>query len=106
MSTKSQATSEDLYHVPENGKAELFNGELKLMLPAGDSHGLLPCTGGKFLQGAPLFAFEVPSEGDFGPAAEREIAAKRRDYFAAGTANQRYRLTCTARLAHGGLAWL
>ena len=25
------------------------------------------------------------SEGDYGPAAEREIAAKRRDYFAAGT---------------------
>jgi Uma2 family endonuclease len=27
----------------------------------------------------------VRSEGDYGPAAEREIAAKRRDYFAAGT---------------------
>jgi hypothetical protein len=30
-------------------------------------------------------AVEVRSEGDYGPAAEREMAAKRRDYFAAGT---------------------
>jgi Uma2 family endonuclease len=34
---------------------------------------------------APLFAAEVRSEGDYGPRAEREIAAKRADYFAAGT---------------------
>jgi Uma2 family endonuclease len=40
--------------------------------------------GGKFLGGAPIFAVEVRSEGDDGPAAEREMAAKRRDYFAAG----------------------
>jgi Uma2 family endonuclease len=131
MSIKSQATIEDLYHVPENGKAELVDGELKLMPPAGDSHGSTtleiavslrayarrtgvgraygdnvgfivdlpnrksfspdaayyvgPRTGGKFLEGAPVFAVEVRSEGDYGPAAEREMAAKRRDYFAAGT---------------------
>ena len=42
-------------------------------------------TRGKFLQGAPIFAVEVRSEDDYGPAAEAEIAAKRRDYFAAGT---------------------
>lgn len=28
MSTEIQATVEDLYHVPENGKAEIVNGEL------------------------------------------------------------------------------
>jgi Uma2 family endonuclease len=39
----------------------------------------------RFYEGAPLFAVEVRSEGDYGPAAEREIAAKRADYFAAGT---------------------
>jgi Uma2 family endonuclease len=39
----------------------------------------------KFLQGAPDFAVEVRSEGDYGPAAERAMAAKRKDYFAAGT---------------------
>jgi Uma2 family endonuclease len=34
---------------------------------------------------APEFAVEVRSEGDYGPAAEREIVAKRADYFASGT---------------------
>lgn len=44
-----------------------------------------PMTGMKFLEGAPAFAAEVRSESDYGPAAEDELAAKRRDYFAAGT---------------------
>jgi Uma2 family endonuclease len=39
----------------------------------------------KFVQGAPVFAAEVRSEGDYGEAAERAMAAKRADYFAAGT---------------------
>jgi Uma2 family endonuclease len=39
----------------------------------------------KFYDGAPVFAAEVRSEGDYGPAAERGMAAKRADYFAAGT---------------------
>jgi len=41
--------------------------------------------GMKFLQGAPIFAVEVRSENDYGAIAEREIAEKRADYFAAGT---------------------
>src|SRR5271169_4056636 len=131
MSTKTQATIEDLYHVPENGKAEIVDGELKLMSPTGDlpassaaeifvslraharetgvgrayadnvgfivnlpnrrsfspdaAYFVGPRTGGKFLEGAPVFAAEVRSEGDYGPAAEREMSAKRRDYFAAGS---------------------
>ena len=36
-------------------------------------------------EGAPLFAVEVRSKNDYGPAAEQEIAAKRADYFACGT---------------------
>jgi Uma2 family endonuclease len=44
-----------------------------------------PPPGAKFLQGAPIFAAEVRSEDDYGPAAERAMAAKRADYFAAGT---------------------
>ncbi len=44
-----------------------------------------PTTGMKFLKGAPDFAAEVRSEGDYGPAAEQRLAAKRADYFAAGT---------------------
>lgn len=42
-------------------------------------------TGMKFLQGAPIFAVEVRSENDYGAKAEKEIAEKRADYFAAGT---------------------
>jgi Uma2 family endonuclease len=44
-----------------------------------------PTTGMRFLEGAPDFAVEVRSEHDYGPAAERRLAAKRADYFAAGT---------------------
>jgi Uma2 family endonuclease len=39
----------------------------------------------RFLQGAPVFAVEVRSENDYGPAAEAELAAKRADYLTAGT---------------------
>jgi Uma2 family endonuclease len=131
MSTKTEATIEDLYRVPGNGKAEIVNGELVLMSPTGgvpgrasgeiyvslreyerrtkngyafpDNVGFvvnLPhrrsfspdaafyvgkLKGGHFLEGAPVFAAEVRSEGDYGAKAEREMAAKRRDYFAAGT---------------------
>ena len=131
MPTKTQAMIEDLYHVPENGKAEIVNGELQLMSPTGDlpssaggeiyislhaharrtgqgraypdnaafivnlpnrrsfspdaAYYIGPRTRGKFLEGAPIFAVEVRSEGGYGPAAERKMAAKRRDYFAAGT---------------------
>lgn len=38
-----------------------------------------------FLEGAPAFAAEVRSKGDYGPRPEEEMAAKRADYFAAGT---------------------
>ena len=41
--------------------------------------------GMKFCEGAPVFAVEVRSEGDYGRAAERAMAAKRADYFACGT---------------------
>jgi Uma2 family endonuclease len=129
MSTKVEATIEDLYKV--EGKAELVNGEIILMSPtggrpgyAGDAitsslfiyskrtkHGLavgdnkafvvdLPHRKsfspdaayhiGKdadmdFYKGAPVFAVEVRSKGDYGPRAERRMAEKRADYFAAGT---------------------
>lgn len=156
MSLKTKATIEDLYRVPENGKAELVNGELVIMtatgflpgfaggeiysslrdygfaskrgyglpdnvgylvnlppregvsvwwestkgwqelvtdLPkrnsfspdAGFFTGTLPRQLGKFLEGVPIFAVEVRSENDYGETAEKEIAAKRVDYFDAGT---------------------
>lgn len=129
--TKNEATIDALYHVPDNGKAELVGGRLVPMSPTGGTLGFaageifaslrehkrkhdggyafgdnvgflvnLPgrksfspdaawfvgaLQGLKFLQGAPRFAVEVRSEGDYGPKAERAMAKKRRDYFAAGT---------------------
>lgn len=44
-----------------------------------------PRAGMKFLPQPPDFAVEVRSEGDYGPAAEKAMASKRSDYFAAGT---------------------
>jgi Uma2 family endonuclease len=129
MSANTRATIEDLYKV--DGKAELVNGEVVEMPPAGDEPGraslkvaarLLiheqrtgssraypdgtgfhvnlphrgafspdaayhtgPRTGMRFLEGAPVFAVEVRSEHDYGPAAERAMQDKRADYFACGT---------------------
>jgi len=45
-----------------------------------------PATEGRFMQGPPAFAVEVRSQGDYGLRAEREMLAKRTDYFTAGTA--------------------
>ena len=129
MGTKTRATIEDLYKV--EGKAELVNGEIVEMPPAGDDpngaslnvamslrayekrtgqgraytegagfHVHLPHreafspdaayhighrTGMRFLEGAPIFAVEVRSENDYGPAAERAMKEKRTDYFTCGT---------------------
>jgi Uma2 family endonuclease len=129
MSTKVEATIEDLYKV--EGKAELVNGEIILMSPTGyrpnyaagqifssllayskrtkngrvvtdncafvvnlphrrsfspDAAFFVGAEPGmKFIDGAPVFAIEVRSEGDYGPRAERAMAKKRADYFTAGT---------------------
>ena len=39
----------------------------------------------EFLDGAPVFAVEVRSKTDYGPAAEQAMKDKRADYFACGT---------------------
>lgn len=129
MSPKTRVMIEDLYHV--EGKAELVNGEIVAIPPAGDEPGaagfeiaaslrayarrirrgraypdgtgfhvnlphreafspdaayhVRPRTGMRFLEGAPIFAVEVRSENDYGPAAERAMKEKRADYFACGT---------------------
>ena len=131
MSSRTRATIDDLYRVPENGKAELVNGEIVLMAPTGgipgrdggriyislddyerrtgrdyafpENDGFVvdlphrgsfspdaafhpgPLQGGRFLDGAPIFAVDVRSETEYGEKAERELAEKRADYFAAGT---------------------
>jgi len=128
MSTKVEATIEDLYKV--EGKAELVNGEIVEMAGTGglphyaarqitlslaayettsrnelaiadnavfvvnlphrksfspDAGFYIGKITMKFFQGAPVFAVEVRSENDYGPRAERAMAKKRADYFAAGT---------------------
>ncbi|MDX1945633.1 MAG: Uma2 family endonuclease [Pirellulaceae bacterium] len=47
--------------------------------------GPLPANRMRFVEGAPIFAVEVRSEDDYGPSAELDMAAKRADYFEAGT---------------------
>ena len=75
----------------KRGRAYGDNKGFRVRLPHRDSFSpdaayyTGPRTRMKFLEGAPVFAVEVRSENDYGPAAEREMAAKRADYFAAGT---------------------
>ncbi|MGH9801685.1 MAG: Uma2 family endonuclease [Blastocatellia bacterium] len=130
VATKTLNLVEELYRVPEHGKAEIINGKVVRFMATGgipsrassfiwlalrifermngggyavgDNAGFvvnLPNRGSfspdaawwtgaismKFFDGAPVFAAEVRSENDYGEAAEREIKAKRHDYFAAGT---------------------
>ncbi len=47
--------------------------------------GPRPANRMRFIEGAPVFAVEVRSENDYGEAAEGQMAAKRADYFTAGT---------------------
>ena len=131
MITRTVATIDDLYDLPEHAKAELVDGEVQFMSPTGEAPGYAadeifvalrayskhvrqgravgdnrgfrvylpnrssfspdaayyvgPEAGMRFFEGAPVFAVEVRSEGDYGPQAEVTIAQKRADYFAAGT---------------------
>ncbi|MGI8982051.1 MAG: Uma2 family endonuclease [Pirellulaceae bacterium] len=47
--------------------------------------GPLPRNKMRFVEGAPVFAVEIRSEGDYSPSAEVMLAAKRADYLEAGT---------------------
>ena len=73
------------------GRAVGDNKAFRVDLPDRDSfspdaaYHVGPDTGMSFYRGAPAFAAEVRSAEDDGPAADRRIAKKRRDYFAAGT---------------------
>ncbi|MCE9534748.1 MAG: Uma2 family endonuclease [Planctomycetes bacterium] len=68
------------YSVPE-----LLSGRESFSPDASFYDGPLPINRMRFIEGAPQFAAEVRSENDYGPAAESKMAAKRADYFAAGT---------------------
>lgn len=64
---------------------ELPSGRESFSPDAAYYSGPLPANLMRFIEGPPTLAVEVRSEGDYGPAAELEMAAKRSDYFAAGT---------------------
>jgi len=64
---------------------ELPSGRESFSPDASYYDGPLPANLMRFIEGPPTFAAEVRSENDYGPAAERDMAAKRADYFAAGT---------------------
>ena len=131
MTTKHRATVQDLYNMPDHGKAEIVNGEIVRLMPTGampgraagfiysslldherrtksghafpDNVGFIvnlpnrdsfspdaawyvgEVTSMGFLEGPPAFAVEVRSENDYGQPAERQLANKRKEYFAAGT---------------------
>jgi len=75
----------------KNGRAYSDNAGFKVNLPHRESFSPDAAfytgkpTGMKFLEGAPVFAVEVRSAGDYGRKAEEEIAQKLSDYFATGT---------------------
>jgi Uma2 family endonuclease len=64
---------------------ELSSGRESFSPDASYFAGPFPPNPMKFPDHAPTFAVEVRSENDYGPAAETEMAAKRDDYFEAGT---------------------
>jgi Uma2 family endonuclease len=68
------------YNVPE-----LISGRETFSPDCSYYSGPLPANRMKFVAGAPDFAVEVRSDGDYGFAAEQEMAAKRADYLEAGT---------------------
>jgi Uma2 family endonuclease len=64
---------------------ELPSGRESFSPDASYYAGPFPANEMRFIEGPPTFAVEVRSENDFGDAAEAEMAAKRTDYFTAGT---------------------
>ena len=65
---------------------ELSSGRESFSPDAAYYTGPTPSNPMRFVSGPPDFSVEVRSESDSGPAAEAEMAAKRADYFEAGTA--------------------
>ena len=64
---------------------ELSSGRESFSPDAAYYTGPIPANPMRFAPGPPDFAVEVRSENDYGPAAEVGVAAKRADYFEAGT---------------------
>lgn len=84
-------------HATATGRGEAFTDNMGFAVPelmsgresfnpdASYYDGPLPADDWTFIDNPPNFASEVRSESDYGDAAEAELAAKRADYFEAGT---------------------
>jgi len=83
----AEATGQGVAYADNMGFAvpELASGRESFSPDASYYEGPLPANPMRFVEGPPTFAVEVRSESDYGDAAERHMAAKRADYFAAGT---------------------
>jgi Uma2 family endonuclease len=84
VSLRQYERQADGYAYPDNGGFKVDLPHRQSFSPGGAFYVGQPA-GMKFLEGASIFAVVVCSEGYYGPSAEREIAVKRADYFAAGT---------------------
>jgi Uma2 family endonuclease len=65
--------------------AELFSGRESFSPDVSFYVGQLSLKDTGFVDGPPTFAVEIRSPEEYGPAAEKALAAKRADYFEAGT---------------------
>lgn len=83
----AKTTKRGIAHTDGIGYAipELPSGRESFSPDASYFTGPLPVNRMRFIEAAPDFAVEVRSENDYGNAAEAEMAAKRADYFDAGT---------------------
>lgn len=83
----AKITNQGIAHAGGIGYAvpELPSGRVSFSPDASFYEGALPSKPMRFIEGPPTFAVEVRCENDYGDAAEAEMAAKRADYFAAGT---------------------
>jgi Uma2 family endonuclease len=84
-------------HAEQTGRGEVYTGNIGFAVDELSSgresfspdasfySGTFPANEMRFIEGPPTFAVEVRSESDYTNAAEAEMAAKRGDYFEAGT---------------------
>ena len=98
MPTKVEATIEDLYHVPEDAKAEIVEGELRIISPAGDFpsraggeiavslHAFEKCTGarGRAYCANAAFVVNLPNRRSFSPDAAFYIGPRTRRQVSGG----------------------
>ena len=87
LKVHARATGRGVAYTDNMGFAvpELTSGRESFSPDASYYDGPLPADEMDFVSGPPTFAVEVRSKSDDGPAAEAEMAAKRADYFEAGT---------------------